>query len=58
VDWNDSLLHVDLTREQIKNSPEYDASRPVEREYETRLHDHYERPGYWYSREDVRAGRG
>ena len=57
VDWNDSRLHVDLTREQIKSSPEYDASRPVEREYETRLHDYYGRPGYWYSREDMRAGR-
>ncbi len=47
VDWNESLLHVDLTREKIKNSPEYDPSGHVQREYETRLHDHYGRPGYW-----------
>ena len=47
VDWNESLLHVDLTREKIKSSPEYDPSGHVQREYETRLHDHYGRPGYW-----------
>jgi hypothetical protein len=47
VDWNNSLLHVDLTREKIKNSPEYDPSGPVHRDYEKRLHDHYGRSGYW-----------
>jgi hypothetical protein len=49
---------VDLTREQIKAGPEYDASRPVERDYESRLHDYYGRPGYWGPREEqMRAGR-
>ena len=58
VDWNDSLLHVDLSRDQIKSSQEYDASSPVEREYETRLHDSYGRPGYWNARGDeLRTGR-
>jgi PRC-barrel domain len=58
VDWNDSLLHVDLTREQIKSGPEYDASQPPEREYEARLHDYYGRPGYWSPREEsLRSGR-
>ena len=52
VDWNTSLLHVDLTREKIKNSPEYDPSGPVHRDYEARLHDHYGRSGYW------KPGRG
>ena len=28
------------------NSPEYDVSTPVDREYEARLHDHYGRPVY------------
>ena len=40
VVWNESLLHVDMTREQIKNSPEYDPSGHVQREYEMKLHDH------------------
>jgi hypothetical protein len=47
VDWDASQVEVDLTREQIKNSPEYDPSGPVQRDYEARLHDHYGRPGYW-----------
>ena len=43
-------MHVSVTREQIKKSPEYDPSGPVERDYETRLHDHYGRPSYWSDR--------
>lgn len=52
VDWNDSKVHVGVTREQIKKSPEYDPSGPVERDYETRLHDYYGRPSYWSHRRD------
>lgn len=52
VVWNESLLHVDMTREQIKNSPEYDPSGHVQREYEMKLHDHYGQPGYWSDRRD------
>jgi PRC-barrel domain len=47
VDWSNSKVHVGVTREQIKKSPEYDPSSSVERDYETRLHDHYGRPSYW-----------
>jgi hypothetical protein len=52
VVWNESLLHVDMTREQIKNSPEYDPSGHVQRDYEMKLHDHYGRRGYWSDRRD------
>jgi hypothetical protein len=47
VDWDASKVGVDMTREQIKDSPEYDPSAPVQRDYETRLHGHYGRRGYW-----------
>ena len=57
VDWNESRLHVELTRERIKASPPYDASGPVPREYELRLHDHYGRPGYWSPRSDEATTR-
>jgi hypothetical protein len=50
VDWSESLLRVDMTREKVKNSPEYDSSGHVQREYERRLHDYYGRPGYWSER--------
>lgn len=47
VDWYDSKVYVDLARDTIKNSPEYDASLPLHREYEVRLYDSYRRPHYW-----------
>jgi hypothetical protein len=47
VDWYDSKVHVDLTRAAVKNSPEYDSSLPLDREYEARLYDAYRRPRYW-----------
>lgn len=47
IDWMEREVAVDLTREQIKSSPEYDATRPLAREYEAQLFGHYGRPGYW-----------
>ncbi len=47
VDWAESKVFVGLSREQIKNSPEFDPSVPVNREYEVRLYDYYGRPSYW-----------
>jgi stress response protein YsnF len=38
---------VDLTKEQIKNGPEWDPRSPINREYEERLYDAYGRPAYW-----------
>ena len=50
VDWYDSKVHVDLTCDAIKNSPEYDSSLPLDREYEARLYEAYRRPRYWDKR--------
>lgn len=47
VEWVQSEVAVDLTREQVKNSPAYDPSLPVNRAYEERLYDFYGRPAYW-----------
>lgn len=47
IDWTDATVQASLTREQIKQSPEYDLDSPIEREYETRLHKHYDRKSYW-----------
>jgi hypothetical protein len=38
---------VDLTKEVIEKSPEFDPSAPVNREYEEVLYDYYGRPKYW-----------
>jgi hypothetical protein len=47
VNWVERKVHVDLRRETIENSPEFDPSMPVNREYEVRLYDYYGRPTYW-----------
>jgi hypothetical protein len=52
VDWDHAQVHVTVTRARIKNSPEYDPARPVERGYETQLFDHYGQPRYWGEERD------
>ncbi len=47
VDWSEKKIDVDLTRDQIKDSPEWNAEAPVDREYEERLYDYYGRAIYW-----------
>jgi hypothetical protein len=47
VSWGESKVYVELTQEEVKNSPEFDAAAPVNRAYEERLYDFYGRPKYW-----------
>lgn len=47
IDWAENKVNVDLIRQQVKDSPEYDPTAPVNREYETKLYDFYGRPKYW-----------
>ncbi len=47
LDWVEGQVGVDLTRQQVQNSPEFDPSAPVNREYEEVLYDYYGRPAYW-----------
>jgi len=43
VDWETSEVFVDLKREAIRSSPEFDPSRPVRVDYESSLYAHYGR---------------
>jgi uncharacterized protein YrrD len=47
MSWGESKVMVDLTRDSIKSSPEFDPSAPVNRVYEEQLYDFYGRPKYW-----------
>jgi hypothetical protein len=47
LDWVEKKVHLDLRREVIEESPEFDPTVPVNREYEVRLYDYYGRPHYW-----------
>jgi uncharacterized protein YrrD len=40
---------VNLTKDQVKNSPDIDTDKPVDRHHETELHRYYEWPSYWES---------
>jgi sporulation protein YlmC with PRC-barrel domain len=51
VDWAERTLRMDLTREAIKKSPEWNPTTPVNRQYEARLYDYYGRPVYWAAAE-------
>jgi len=47
VNWGAGEVFVMLSSETIKQSPVYTDQSLVTREYETTLHRHYERRGYW-----------
>jgi len=47
VDWINREIHVDMSRDAVKASPEYDPTIELSRDYEDRLHGHYSRPAYW-----------
>jgi len=47
VSWRDSKVFVNLSREVIKQAPEYKEDFLLTRDYETGLHRHYDRQGYW-----------
>lgn len=45
-DWDDENFKVNLTREQIRNSPEIDIAKPFSRQQEIRIFDYYELNSY------------
>lgn len=53
VDWNASKVHVDVTRETVRNAPPYRPEEMFEmfhRDLERELYAHHRRPGYWERR--------
>lgn len=47
VSWDERKVFVNLTREAIRQSPEYTEDSLLTRDYEIGLHQHYDRQGYW-----------
>jgi len=47
IRWEKKDVVVDLTKDAVRNSPEYDPGTPITREYESRLFDFHGRPAYW-----------
>ena len=47
VSWNEREIYIDMSREKIQNSPEWDPNEPLSREYELHLHRYYGGEPYW-----------
>jgi len=47
MSWGESKVFVNLSREMIKESPQYREGSSITHDYETELHRYYNRPGYW-----------
>lgn len=47
ISWDEGNVTLELTRDQIEHSPEYDPAKLVEPSYEERLHLHYRQTPYW-----------
>lgn len=47
ADWDNETFPVNLTKEQVKNSPDIDTTKPVSRKHELLLHQYYPWTGYW-----------
>ena len=47
VDAQGGAIKVNLTAEEVRNSPPLDSDKPVSRQHETELHQHYNWNPYW-----------
>ena len=45
--WADRVIPVDLSQEQVRNSPSVDTAKPVSRQHEMELRHYYGWPPYW-----------
>jgi hypothetical protein len=47
TDWKTRTFYVNLSMEQVRNSPDIDTEKTVSRQNEIELFDHYMLPVYW-----------
>jgi uncharacterized protein YrrD len=47
VAWENGVMHVSLTQQQVRDSPSVDTDKPVSRQQETVHHNYYGIPNYW-----------
>ncbi len=56
--WEQKLIPVDLTKEQVRDSPDIDLTRPIGREQEASLYSYYGWPTYWGAPGTLGMGMG
>lgn len=47
-DWETKELLMNVSKEQVENSPDIDLDQPVSRQQQIQLHTYYQWPGYMY----------
>ena len=47
VDWDDEVMNVNLSQQQVRDSPGIDTDKPVSRQHEIAYYDYYGYPSYW-----------
>ena len=47
IDWDKGIVHVKLSRQQVKDSPPIDTDKPVSRQHELEFLGYYGYPDYW-----------
>jgi uncharacterized protein YrrD len=47
--WEDRSFPVNITRDQVRHSPDVDLAKPVHRQHEIELHEYYSWVPYWDS---------
>lgn len=47
LDWDEKVLRVNLTRQQIEDAPDVDLERPVSRQQMQEMNAYYGWPAYW-----------
>ncbi len=47
VTWTDQVMHVNLSQQQVRDSPNIDTDKPVSRQHEADHSNYYGYPGYW-----------
>ncbi len=54
ISWSERKAFIKLSREAIKQSPEFSEESLLTRDYESALHRHYNRKAYWVDEPDVK----
>jgi hypothetical protein len=47
VSWDEEKVYVEVTRQSVKEAPEYDSATHLDRQWEADYHAHYRRRPYW-----------
>jgi hypothetical protein len=55
LDAEKKTIHVNLTQEKVKNSPDVATDPPVSRQWETNYSDYYDWPYYWGKSDPARS---